>query len=65
MRLTDKQIVKYQNIYFETFGKFISKEDALIQGMALLRLIKVLSGYTNDNKKEKDYGKRFTQTRCR
>ena len=51
MRLTDEQIVKYQNIYFETFGKLISKEDALIQGMALLRLIKVLSGYTNDNKK--------------
>ena len=43
MRLTDMQIAKYQKIYFDTFGEAISKEDALAQGMALLRLVKVLS----------------------
>jgi len=49
MRLTNKQIANYQNIYLRTFGKQVSKEDALIQGMALLRLVKALSSPTNDN----------------
>lgn len=57
MRLTDKQIANYQNIYLRTFGKPISKEDALIQGMALLRLVKVLTIPVNDNAKKNDYEK--------
>ena len=43
MRLTNAQIAKYQKIYLDTYGKEISREDALVQGMALLRLVKVLS----------------------
>jgi hypothetical protein len=43
MRLSDKQISDYQQIYFDTFGERISKSDAITQGLALLRLVKVLS----------------------
>jgi hypothetical protein len=52
MRLTGEQIAKYQQIYLETFGESISKEDALIQGMALLRLVKVLAKPSFDNKEQ-------------
>lgn len=53
MRLTDEQIANYQKIYLDIFGEEISKEDALVQGMALLRLVKVLSR-PPDNSKEYD-----------
>ena len=43
MRLTNAQIANYQKIYLDTYGEEISREDALTQGMALLRLVKVLS----------------------
>jgi hypothetical protein len=43
MRLTDEQITSYQKIYFETLGKRASREDALVQALALVRLVKVLS----------------------
>lgn len=43
MRLTDEQISAYQQVYLETFGAPISKEDALVQALALVRLVKVLS----------------------
>jgi len=43
MRLSDRQIKKYQQIYSDTFGETISKNDAITQGLALLRLVKVLS----------------------
>jgi hypothetical protein len=42
MRLTDEHIAKYQKIYLDTFGVSVSKDDALVQGLALLRLVKVL-----------------------
>ena len=52
MRLTDRQIAKYQDIYLETFGEAVSKEVALVQGLALVRLVKCLSKpeekYEND-----------------
>jgi hypothetical protein len=53
MRLTDAQIANYQKIYLDIFGEEISKEDALVQGMALLRLVKVLSK-SSDKSKEYD-----------
>lgn len=43
MHLTDEQVASFQELYFKTFGVSISKEDALVQGLALLRLVKVLS----------------------
>lgn len=57
MRLTDDQITKYQQIYLKTFGESLSQEDALVQGMALLRLVKVLSSLRNNNIKGKDHEK--------
>ena len=43
MRLTNEQVTKYQAIYLETFGVPISEEDTLVQGLALLRLVKNIS----------------------
>lgn len=52
MRLSDQQVAEYQQIYLEVFGKAISKDDALSQGLALLGLMKELNKYTNENKNE-------------
>jgi hypothetical protein len=54
MRLTDEQITKYQQIYFDTFGETLSKEDALTQGMALARLVKKLAEKLDINNDEKE-----------
>jgi hypothetical protein len=63
MRLTDEQIAKYQRIYLDTFGKTVSKEDALVQGMALLRLVKVLARpVTNQNYMENENDKKVPTT---
>ncbi len=43
IRISDTQLAKYQQIYLETFGVPVSKQDALVQGMALVRLVKVLA----------------------
>lgn len=43
MRLTDKQLTKYQKIYKDTFGRPISKDKALEQGLALIRLVKTIT----------------------
>ena len=40
--LSEKQIKEYQKIYKEQFGKEISKEEALRQGIKLVNLMKVL-----------------------
>lgn len=40
--LSDDQIKKFQEIYRETFGKEISREDALSGGIRLLRLIELI-----------------------
>lgn len=50
MRLTNEQIAKYQSIFFETFGEPISREDALVQGLALLRLVKNIAQPTTNEK---------------
>lgn len=52
MRLTESQLAGYQDIYFRTFGERISKDDALVQGMALLRVIKVLAKNSDGNENE-------------
>ena len=54
MRLTEKQIAEYQVIYLETYGTPISKDDALEQGLALLRMVKNISGFQTINN-EKEY----------
>lgn len=54
MRLTDAQITKYQKIYKDTFGKTISKDKALEQGLALLRLVKTITQPPKNNEMEKN-----------
>ena len=48
--LTDKQITKFQEIYKNTFGEEISREDALEGGIKLVRLMKIV--YTPITEKE-------------
>jgi hypothetical protein len=52
MRLSEAQIIKYQDIYFAKFGIKIARDDALKQGLALLRLVKNIR--TNHEKEKKD-----------
>ena len=40
--LTDEQIKKFQAIYRKRFGKEISKEAALEQGIKLVRLMQII-----------------------
>lgn len=54
MRLTDKQLTKYQKIYKDSFGRPISKEKALEQGLALLRLVRVITQPPKNNETEKN-----------
>ena len=39
--LSDEQITKFQNLYKAHFGKDISREDALEQGIQLIRLLEL------------------------
>ena len=39
--LSDEQITKFQKLYKNRFGKDISREDALEQGIKLIRLIEI------------------------
>lgn len=55
MRLTNEQIEKYRQIYFATFGVRVSKEEATLQGMALARLVKVLSQQAKTKENEDEY----------
>ena len=48
--LTDKQVTKFQEIYKNTFGEEISREDALEGGIKLVRLMKII--YTPITEKE-------------
>jgi hypothetical protein len=40
--LSDKQIKKFQTLYKNRFGKEISREDALEQGVKLIRLMELI-----------------------
>jgi hypothetical protein len=48
--LTDEQVMKFQTIYKNRFGKEISREDALDRGIKLVRLMKLI--YTPITEKE-------------
>lgn len=39
--LSDEQITKFQDLYKVRFGKDISREDALEQGIKLIRLVEL------------------------
>lgn len=49
MQITRKQLKTYQKHYFTTFGIKIDSKDALIECIALLRLVKVLSNTGGEN----------------
>ena len=40
--LSDKQIEEYQRIYKERFDEDISKEDAIKEGLSLIRLVAIV-----------------------
>jgi hypothetical protein len=42
MQISDKQIKKFQILYKKKFGEDISKQDALDQGIKLVRLVEVV-----------------------
>jgi F0F1-type ATP synthase delta subunit len=46
--LTDKQIEEFQSIYKKTFGKEISRDEAIEKGLSLIRFIALVI----DNRKE-------------
>jgi len=48
--LTDEQVMKFQTIYKNRFGKEISREDALNGGIKLVRLMRLI--YTPISEKE-------------
>ncbi|MFZ2568190.1 MAG: hypothetical protein WA075_04840 [Lactococcus raffinolactis] len=39
MQLKEKQIKEFQVLYKKNFGKKISKQKAIVDGMALIRLV--------------------------
>jgi hypothetical protein len=39
MQLKEKQIKEFQTLYKKNFGKKISKQKAIVDGMALIRLV--------------------------
>ncbi len=58
MRLTDKQLSTYRQIYRDTYSEDVPKDVALVQGIALLRLMEALTSVAKENEKENDYGTR-------
>jgi hypothetical protein len=40
--LSDKQIEEYQRIYKKTYGEDISRDEAIEQGLSLIRLIAIV-----------------------
>lgn len=54
MHLTEQQITKYQQIYQATFGVAISKEEALVQGLALVCLVKAIATQPSMKTKENE-----------
>ena len=42
MNLTDEHIAEFQMLYRKYFGKEISKEDAMVKGIRLIRLMEVV-----------------------
>lgn len=42
MKLTDEQIIKFQELYEKKFGEKISREQALEKGLRLMRLVELI-----------------------
>lgn len=59
--LTDEQIIKYQTLYKNRFGKDISREQAYEEGAKLIRLVELVYKPMTENefkqvqKKRKNY----------
>ena len=47
MKLSPKQLAKYQEIYFATFNEHIEVEEVLAQGLALVHLVRTLTQSKN------------------
>ena len=54
IRLSDTEIAEYQELYLKTFGKPISKDEALVQGLALVRLVNTISQVDDYEKENQD-----------
>lgn len=50
MRLTDEQVSQLQQLYLEVLGRHITKQEALEQGIALVRLVKSLAKKDEDER---------------
>ena len=50
MQLTSQQIDSYQKLYKTIFGKSISRQGALEQGLALIQLVSQLRQIDNENR---------------
>ncbi len=48
--LTEEQIEEYKKIYFEVYGKEISKEGAKTQALAIIRLVAIIKGNSGKTK---------------
>jgi hypothetical protein len=48
--LSEDQIIKFQNIYKECFGKEISRKEALERGTDLISIIKLIYSPINEKK---------------
>ena len=42
MYLTDDEVLQFQTIYRKSFGKEISREEALERGIKLVRLVEII-----------------------
>lgn len=40
--LNEEQIKEFQKLYFEKFGEEISKEEAISEGLSLIRLVAIV-----------------------
>ncbi len=49
MNLSDRQITKFQELYYNRFGEKINREVALEQGIKLVRLMELVFKPANDS----------------
>lgn len=50
MRLSAEQLIDFRRIYSELFGREISEQDALEQGLALITLVQTMAKNENELK---------------
>ncbi len=51
--LSDEQITKFQMLYRNRFGKEISREEAIRQGVKLVRFVKLICSPINSSESKK------------